>query len=86
MSRAWRNRHEIYGKGYTYVVTRRIIQRKNGTVLRVRFQAFAGVLASGQPVVNDFRDYGHLAAGDAAFEKLVKQTKEHTRSGDAARM
>lgn len=84
------NRKEISGKGYVYVITRRIVQRKNETVLRVRVKAYRGsfpgegkktvpqLLAKrGDMVMNDFKDYKILAEGDAAFGRIVKQAQGH---------
>lgn len=71
------NRKEIYGKGYTYVITRRIVQLSTGTVLRVRVRAYKGVNTATSPVKNDFKDYKILVEGDAAFGRVVKQVEEH---------
>lgn len=63
---------EIYRKGHTYIVTRRIIQRKNETVLRVRVRGYNGLAyKSSKPVLNEFRDYVHLAEGDAVFARHI---------------
>lgn len=64
-------RKEIYTKGHLYVVTRRIIQRKTSTVLRVRIRAFKGGSMRGEPQMNEYTDYGHLGEGDAAFHRIV---------------
>lgn len=65
---------EIYAKGHTYVVTRRIIQRPTQTVLRVRVRAYAGMAITGKkPVLNEFRDYVHLAEGDAIYAGHIKK-------------
>ena len=65
------NRKEIYRKGYTYVVTRRIVQRKTETVLRVRVRACRGLLLSGTPVLNEFRDYPSVCEGDMVFSRHI---------------
>lgn len=65
---------EIYAKGYTYVVTRRIIQRPTETVLRVRVRAYKGMALKGkEPALNEFRDYVHLAEGDAIYAGHIKK-------------
>lgn len=62
------NTREISRKGYTYIVTRRIIQRRNETVLRVRVRGYKGFAYKGDtPVMNEFRDYVHVATGDAVY-------------------
>jgi hypothetical protein len=63
------NSREIYAKGYTYVITRRIIQRPTETVLRVRVRVYKGLDThkSVKPVRNEHRDYVHLAQGDAIY-------------------
>jgi hypothetical protein len=67
------NSKEIYRKGYTYVITRRIIQRKTSTVLRVRVVAYKGVIAYGQPVMNEYRDYISFAEGDIIYARHIKK-------------
>lgn len=63
------NTKEIYRKGHMYVVTRRIIQRKDSTVLRVRVRAWTGLITTGAPMLNEYRDYagGDMARGDMVF-------------------
>lgn len=68
------NTREISRKGYTYIVTRRIIQRKDSTVLRVRVRGYKGFAYKGdKPVLNEFRDYVHMAEGDAVFARHIKK-------------
>lgn len=71
------NRKVISGKGYTYLITRRIVQRKTETVLRVRVRAYEGLLTSGTPVENEYRDYVHVAEGDQKFHSFIKQYQKH---------
>jgi len=62
------SRREIYRAGYTYVVTRRIVQFRTKTVLRVRVVCYKGLaLKSSTPVWNKHQDYVHLAEGDKVF-------------------
>ena len=70
-----RNREEIYGKGFTYLVTRRILPGDNGR-LRVRVQMWDGFTTSDKPVRDDYKDYDG-AAGDVAFYRLVTQITRH---------
>lgn len=65
---------EIYAKGYTYVITRRIIQRPTQTVLRVRVRAYRGMaIPSKKPELNEFRDYVSIAEGDAVYAGHIKK-------------
>ncbi len=70
------NRKEIVAKGHLYVVTRRIIQRKASTVLRVRVQVYKGLIPHGDPEMNESRDYEHLGKGDAAFHRIIRQVQK----------
>lgn len=65
------NRKEIYRQGFIYLVTRRIIQRRYETVLRVRVQAWKGITMRGEPVLNEYRDYTSFAKGDMVFARHI---------------
>lgn len=68
------NTREIARKGYTYIITRRIIQRPNQTVLRVRVRCYKGFAYKGDtPVWNKFEDYVHLAQGDAVYAGHIRK-------------
>jgi len=68
------NTREIYRKGYTYVITRRIIQRPEETVLRVRVRCYKGLACKGDtPEWNRFEDYVHLAKGDAVYAGHIRK-------------
>lgn len=68
---------EIYRRGYTYEVTRRVIQRSTGTVLRVRVRAWEGLLAIGKPEMDEFRDYPRIAEGDTVFFGHINRIEAH---------
>jgi hypothetical protein len=72
------NSKELYGKGYTYKITRRTIQHKNETVIRVRVRAWAGPLCEGTPEMNEYRDYEgkDMAMGDELFFRQIKVIQE----------
>ncbi len=71
---------EIYGKGYTYLITRRIIQRRDSTVLRVRVSCFKGLrFSKDQPVWTDFRDFASVAEGDGQYAKQIKRIQKHVQ-------
>lgn len=76
------NTKEIYGKGYTYVVTRRTVQTKTQTKVRVRVRAYEGPIAFGEPVWNEFRDYGpgEWSKGDEMYHKHIKKIQKHVES------
>lgn len=72
---------ELYGKGFTYLVTRRIIQRRDSTVLRVRVSCFKGLrFSKDQPVWTDFRDFTSLAEGDTQYQKQIKRIEKHIQN------
>lgn len=71
------NTKELFGKGNTYVVTRRVIRRKSGTVIRVRVRSWPGIVAHGKPEQNEFRDYPyHSGDGDRAFLAHIRKIQE----------
>lgn len=65
------NRKEMYGKGYTYVVTRRFLDKTTGR-MRVRVSAFKG-LTTRDLVWTEFRDYDDMHEGDAVFAKHIQK-------------
>jgi hypothetical protein len=66
------NRQEIFRKGFTYVITRRIVQRKTSTVLRVRVTAYKGMaIRSKTPEFNEYRDYASIAEGDMVYARHI---------------
>jgi hypothetical protein len=67
------NRKEIYRRGFTYVVSRRIVQFKDKTVLRVRVAAYKGLDTRTNPVWNEYRDYVSVAEGDSVFHKHIEK-------------
>lgn len=70
------NRKEVYGKGYGYVITRRILP--NGSGLRVRVRAYEGLPSKYKtPVEDQYFDYDHLATGDTVFARIIKQYQKH---------
>ncbi len=74
------NTVEISGKGCTYKITRRIIQRRTETVLRVRVQGWDRLMVckGDEPVLNEHRDYVHITEGDAAFNRHIAKIRKHT--------
>lgn len=65
------NRFETYSRGYTYVITRRFLNRVTGE-MRVRVQIFKGVLTTKSNMISDdFRDFPDMHSGDTAFGKQV---------------
>lgn len=73
------NRKELYGKGYGYVITRRLLP--DGKGLRVRVRAYEGLPSKYKtPVENEYRDYVSVAEGDYRFSKIIKQYQEHVNS------
>lgn len=73
------NSKTLSGKGYTYVVTRRTIQTETQTKLRVRVRAWKGLVASGDLVMNEYKDYvgadWHL--GNEVFCDHIKRIQKH---------
>jgi hypothetical protein len=66
------NRFSTYVNGHTYVVTRRFLNRKTGS-MRVRVVIYAGFTTDKNAIVhNEYRDYDDVHAGDASFIKQVK--------------
>jgi hypothetical protein len=75
------NRKEISGKGHTYVITRRLIQRKTQTVLRVRVSAYKGFIYKGsEPAWTDHRDYVSVAEGDTMFARQIAHVERFMRT------
>lgn len=75
------NTTEIYGKGYTYIVTRRTVQTKTQTKVRVRVRCWEGPIAFGTPLWNEFRDYGpgEWSRGDEKYDQHIKKIQKHVR-------
>lgn len=73
------NRREIYGKGYGYVITRRLLPGGKG--IRVRVKAYEGFPSKYKTsVVNEYRDYVSVAEGDSKFFQLIRQYERHISS------
>lgn len=66
------NRFERYTGGYTYVVTRRFLDKATGS-MRVRVRVYEGVVLNSDTIVLDqFKDFDDIHDGDACFVKQVK--------------
>lgn len=66
------NRKEVYAKGYTYVVTRRFLDKTTGK-MRVRVQIFKGIMTTADALVhNEYKDFDDMHAGDACFSKQIR--------------
>lgn len=72
---------ELYGKGYTYLITRRFLPGTGRARMRVRVRAYEGFrYASSKPVINEFRDYDDMHEGDKIFARHIKKITEHVNS------
>lgn len=67
------NCREIFRSGFTYRVIRRIVQRKDETVLRVRVQCYKGLGTYGTPEWDRFEDYTSIAHGDAIYAGHIRK-------------
>lgn len=73
------NRKELYGKGYGYVITRRLLPGGKG--LRVRVKAYEGLPSKYKTPVEDvYRDYVSVAEGDYKFSQIIEQYQKHISS------
>jgi hypothetical protein len=70
---------EITGKGFTYVVTRRFLNKETGR-MRVRVRIYQGMIAFGTPKVNEYRDYDNMHDGDAKFLAHINKITVHVNS------
>ncbi len=69
---------EIYGKGYTYLITRRFLPGTGRARMRVRVRIYEGFrYASSKPVVNECRDYDDMYNGDAKFIGHINKITAH---------
>lgn len=65
------NRKEIYRRGYTYIVTRRFLDKSTGR-MRVRVTAYKGLLAvTDRQMWTDYRDFDDMHEGDRIFGRHI---------------
>ncbi len=73
---------EITGKGHTYLITRRFLDRSTGR-MRVRVRIFDGFrYSSSVPTVNEYRDYDDMHEGDKIFARHIAKITAHVNSKD----